>query len=118
MQFFDASRKLRRRYADGVRQFFVYILASKSHRVYVGVTNNLERRLYEHRAGWSEFTARYRINRLVYVETRPHPMQAIRREKAIKHLSRAEKINLIETNNPRWKDLAAGWFDPPDSGNT
>jgi putative endonuclease len=98
----------------GMRQFFVYILASKSHRLYVGVTNNLERRLWEHRAGWSSFTARYRINRLVYWETRPHPMQAIRREKAIKHLSRAEKIALIEATNPRWKDLADGWFDPPN----
>jgi putative endonuclease len=98
-------------------QFFVYILASKSHRLYVGVTNNIERRLYEHRVGWSDFTARYRINRLVYYETRPHPMQAIRREKAIKHLSRAEKIALIEARNPRWKDLAEGWFDPPDPGN-
>ena len=91
-----------------MRQYFVYILASKSHRLYVGVTNNLERRLYEHRAGWSDFTARYRINRLVYFETRPHPMQAIGREKALKHLSRAEKIALIEAGNPHWKDLAEG----------
>ena len=75
----------------GMRQFFIYILASKSHRLYVGVTNNIERRTYEHRAGWSEFTGRYRIDRLVYFETSSHPTQAIRREKAIKRLSRAQK---------------------------
>ena len=98
-----------------VRQYFVYILASKSHRLYIGVTNNLARRLFEHRSGWSYFTSRYRINRLVYHETRPHPMQAIRREKAIKRMSRAEKTTLIEAANPKWKDLAADWFDPPDT---
>ena len=97
-----------------MRTYYVYILASKSHRLYVGVTNSIDRRLYEHKSGGSNFTARYRINRLVYFETRPHPMQAIRREKAIKRMSRAEKIALIEATNPHWKDLAEDWFDPPD----
>jgi putative endonuclease len=96
-----------------MRQFFIYILASKSHRLYVGVTNDIERRLYEHRAGWSYFTARYHINRLVYVETRSHAMQAIHREKAIKHLTRADTIALVERTNPHWKDLADRWFDRP-----
>jgi len=96
-----------------MRQFFIYILASKSHRLYVGVTNNIERRIYEHRDGRSHFTARYHIDRLVYFETRPHPMQAIRREKAIKRLTRAEKISLIERTNPHWNDLADRWLDRP-----
>jgi putative endonuclease len=94
-----------------MRQFFVYVLASKSRELYVGVTNNLERRLWEHRAGRCNFTARYRINRLVYVEVLRHPMTAIKREKRIKKLYRAQKIALIERGNPTWKDLANGWFD-------
>ena len=96
-----------------MRQYYVYILSSHSRRVYVGVTNNLERRLYEHVHGSSAFTAKYKINRLVYFETVPHPMSAIRREKALKRLLRRQKIELIESVNPYWIDLAAGWFDPP-----
>lgn len=85
--------------------------AVKSRRLYVGVTNNLERRLYQHRIGDVTFTSRYRINRLVYYEIFPHPMSAIQREKAIKGFRRAKKIALIEACNPLWQDLAAGWFD-------
>jgi putative endonuclease len=96
-----------------MRQYFVYILASHSRTLYVGVTNNLRRRLSEHRHGRSNFTARYSIHRLVYFETRPKPMQAIRREKRLKKLPRAQKIALIEVANPWWDDLAEGWFDPP-----
>src|SRR5205823_608711 len=95
---------------DRVRQFFVYILASKSRRLYVGVTNDLARRVYSHRAGFSRFTARYRIIRLVHFETIPHPMQAIAREKQIKGWLRWKKIALIESKNPAWDDLAEGWF--------
>lgn len=96
-----------------VRQLYVYILSSHSHRLYVGVTNNLERRLYEHVHRQSNFTSRYNINRLVYFETLGPPMSAIRREKALKRISRSQKIALIESTNPYWIDLAAGWFDPP-----
>ena len=96
-----------------VRQLNVYILSSHSHRLYVGVTNNLERRLYEHVQRCSTFTARYNINRLVYFETLGPPMSAIRREKAIKRMPRRQKIAMIESKNPYWIDLAAGWFDPP-----
>jgi putative endonuclease len=96
-----------------VREFYVYILSSHSRRFYVGVTNNLERRLYEHVRGCSNFTSKYNINRLVYFETLPHPMSAICREKAVKRMSRRQKIALIESQNPYWIDLAAGWFDPP-----
>jgi len=95
------------------RQFYVYILASHSRRLYVGVTNDLERRLYEHVQGWSRFTSEYKIKRLVYFETCRHPMTAICREKAIKRLERRQKIELIESTNPGWHDLADGWLDPP-----
>ncbi|HTE44031.1 MAG TPA: GIY-YIG nuclease family protein [Gemmatimonadaceae bacterium] len=92
------------------RQFYVYILASKSRRLYVGVTSNLERRLTEHRLGLSRFTAGYRINRLVYVETYQRPMTAIIREKQLKGWSRAKKIALVTKGNPAWDDLL-----PPSS---
>jgi putative endonuclease len=98
-----------------MREFHVYILASKSHRLYVGVTNDVVRRVYEHKNGWALFTARYRIDQLVYYETQRHPMQAIRREKQIKRLSRAQKMELIESGNPCWVDLAHDWFDPPSN---
>ena len=97
-----------------MRQFYVYILASKSRTLYVGVTNNLERRVWEHRHNLGNFTSRYRITRLVYYEILPHPMMAIRRETRLKKLYRAQKIALIEAGNPLWNDLAADWFDPPD----
>lgn len=93
-----------------MRQFHVYILASKSRRLYVGVTNDLVRRVYQHLTGSGDFTSRYRINRLVYFEEFGHPMQAIRREKAIKRMLRREKIEMIEKTNPAWNDLAAAWF--------
>jgi len=65
--------------------------------------------MYEHSHGWNAFTARYRINRLVYYEVVPHPMSAIRREKQLKRLLRRQKIELIESGNPAWIDLAEGW---------
>jgi putative endonuclease len=74
------------------------------------MTNSLERRMWEHKNGFSPFTARYRINRLVYFEVFPHPMAAIIREKQLKRLSRAEKIVLIEKDNCRLDDLARDWF--------
>ena len=90
---------------------FVYILASRSRRLYVGVTNDIQRRMFEHVTGATMFTWRYRITRLVYVETVGTPIAAIRREKRLKSMLRSRKIELIEAQNPTWKDLAAGWFD-------
>jgi putative endonuclease len=97
-----------------MRQFYVYILSSHSRRLYVGVTNNLHRRVFEHAQGLSTFTAQYKIRRLVHYEVFDRPMAAIRREKQLKHMLRREKIELIESVNAGWLDLAAGWFDPPD----
>jgi putative endonuclease len=95
-----------------VRQFYVYILASHSRRLYIRVTNDLECRLYQHIRGWSSFTSRYKINRLVHYEVFDRPMAAICREKQLKHMLRREKIELIESANAGWLDLAAGWFEP------
>jgi putative endonuclease len=97
------------------RQFYVYILANRSRTLYVGVTNDITRRVLHHRAGVaSRFTSRYGITRLVSVETTNTPQDAIAREKQIKGWSRAKKVALIETANPSWDDLAKGWFENED----
>jgi len=83
-----------------MRQFFVYVLSSHSRRLYVGVTNNLERRIWQHRTGAHGFTARYHIYRLVHYESTENVIAAIAREKQIKGWGRAKKFSLIETTNP------------------
>jgi putative endonuclease len=89
------------------RDFHVYILASKSRRLYVGMTNHLFRRVLEHKAGETEsFAKRYKINRLVYFEYYKYVSDCITREKQIKSWSRAKKVALIEALNPTWEDLA------------
>jgi len=97
-------------------QYFVYILASKSRRLYVGVTNNMERRLYEHKHKLADgFTAQYNINRLVHFEDTPDVLAAITREKQIKGWLRAKKIALIESGNPAWEDLSEAWYKADSS---
>jgi putative endonuclease len=92
---------------------FVYILASKSRVLYVGVTNDLMRRLWEHRSGAvAGFTRRYGVHKLVYYETAADPAGAIRREKQIKGWARVKKVAMIESLNPGWNDLAQGWVVP------
>jgi putative endonuclease len=85
----------------------VYILATKKGGVlYTGMTNDLERRMHEHRSESIEgFTRRYHIKKLVYYEIFETPYDAICREKAIKKWYRKWKIELIEENNPKWQDL-------------
>ena len=98
-----------------MRQYYVYILASHSGTLYVRVTNDIVKRLYYHRSAVKGFVAKYRVHKLVYFETHPHPMNAIAREKQIKGWVRRKKIDLIEAENPGWRDLAVGWLDPaPD----
>ena len=89
-----------------MRTFFVYMLASRSRTLYVGVTNNLVFRLAQHRAGMVIFTAKYRCERLVYFETTPDVRSAIEREKQLKNWRREKKVALIERMNPGWDDLA------------
>ena len=93
-----------------MKQFYVYILAGHSRQLYVGVTNDLLRRLYQHRSAECEFTARYRISRLVYFEATENVMSAIAREKQIKAWRRSKKLALIASINPGWDDLAERWF--------
>ena len=86
---------------------FVYILTNKNNTVlYTGVTNNLIRRIAEHKAGQgSKFTKRYNVHKLVWYQTFENIRYAIAREKQIKAGSRQKKINLINEINPAWKDL-------------
>jgi putative endonuclease len=93
------------------RTFTVYILASLSRRLYVGVNADLLRRIHEHRmATLPSFTARYRINRLVHFEQTSNARAAIQRETEIKQWSREKKIQLIESTNAGWLDIARNWF--------
>jgi putative endonuclease len=86
--------------------FYVYILSNPACTVlYTGVTNNLERCLYEHSQGlgeWGKFTGRYQCNLLIYFELSPDAKQAIAREKQVKNWTRAKKEFLINTLNPNW----------------
>jgi putative endonuclease len=95
------------------KTYYVYLLASHSRVLYTGVTSDLQRRIWEHRHGVrSGFATRYRVHRLVHFETTSDVQSAIRREKEIKGWSRSRKIELVETNNAGWLDLAADWFGP------
>lgn len=88
-------------------QYYVYILASDSGTLYIGVTNNLERRVWEHKQGLVEgFTKKYGCKRLIYYECYGDVNQAIAREKQLKKWNRAKKEWLIKTINPHWKDLS------------
>jgi len=89
------------------RTYFIYILASKKSGIlYTGMTNDLDRRMLEHRSEVTQgFTQRYHVKRLVYYEMFNTPYEAICREKAIKKWYRKWKIELIEANNPEWMDL-------------
>ena len=91
------------------KSYWVYILASRSRVLYIGVTNDIARRLAEHRAGLGgAFTRRYRTHTLVYLEEHRQIADAIAREKELKGKSRAKKVALIAVQNPGWTDLAPG----------
>jgi putative endonuclease len=101
------------------RKFYVYILSSFSKVIYIGITNSLERRLYEHRKGLFEgFTKKYHCHRLMHFEEFDSPIEAISREKELKGWRREKKVHLIETKNPNWDDLAKTWAldGPPKAG--
>ena len=94
-----------------IRTYFVYLLANPSRMLYVGVTNDLKRRLSEHRSKTIPgYTRQYVLTQLIYYESTPNVQSAIQREKQIKGWNRAKKIARIESQNPSWMDLIAGWF--------
>ncbi|MEO8032650.1 MAG: GIY-YIG nuclease family protein [Gemmatimonadota bacterium] len=91
--------------------FHIYILANRTRVLYIGLSRNLPRRIYQHRHGpVPGFSRRYNIKRLVYFEETGSARSATARERQLKGWSRAKKIGLIEAANPEWLDLAAGWF--------
>ena len=101
-------------YFDHERSFFVYIMSNRSKTLYTGVTNNLQRRVWEHkqRIG-SEFCKHYKLDRLVYAERFQYVNNAIAREKQIKGWLRVKKIALIVSQNPTWSDLSTEQYVTP-----
>ncbi len=95
-----------------MKQYYVCIMTNRSRTLYTGVTNNLLRRVYEHKNRLVPgFTEKYNITRLVHYEVTTDVRAAIAREKQIKGWVRAKKIALIEESNPNWSDLSLGWYE-------
>ncbi len=96
-----------------MEKYYVYILSSRKKVLYVGMTDNLSRRTYEHKLGLVDgFTKKYNVNQLVYYESHPTLTNALKREKQLKNWHRQWKINLIESVNKDWKDLYTEISDP------
>jgi putative endonuclease len=95
-----------------MKQHYVSIMTSPSGTLYTGMTNNLHRRVYEHKNKLIDgFTKRYNVTRLVYYEVYREVRDAIAREKQIKGWRRSKKIALIKSKNPTWKDLSEEWYE-------
>ena len=95
-----------------MKQYYVYIMANDSGTLYIGVTNDLQRRVYEHKKKLVEgFTEKYNITKLVHYEQTNDVMAAIEREKQLKGWIRKKKVALIESENPYWEDLSKDWFE-------
>jgi len=94
------------------KQYFVYIATNaRNGTLYIGITNNIYGRIHEHRTGFRKsFTSRYGIYQLVYYEAFEGPYEAICREKQLKVKLRSKKIALIESENPKWENLAVNWY--------
>ncbi|KKR03438.1 MAG: Excinuclease ABC C subunit domain protein [Parcubacteria group bacterium GW2011_GWF2_39_13b] len=90
-----------------MKQYYVYIMTNHSKTLYIGITNNLKKRVWEHKNKLVEgFTKKYNINQLIYYEQTDNVYSAIAREKQLKKWRREKKINLIEKINPLWNDLS------------
>ncbi len=95
-----------------MKEYYVYIMTNNSKTLYTGVTGDLFRRVDEHKRGSVEgFTSRYHITQLVYFESSTSVFDALNREKQIKGWLRRKKIELIESMNPEWEDLAKDWYE-------
>ena len=98
---------------DPNKRYYVYIMASKSRVLYVGMTGFLMQRVQQHKTGECEgFTKKYNVNRLVYYEVFKYVGNAINRETEIKKWRRSKKVALIEKDNPTWEDLSEQWGKP------
>ena len=95
-----------------MRRYYVYIMASKSRVLDIGLTNDIWRRVWEHKNNAAPgFTGKYRVHRLVHFEEFKYVGNAIAREKRLKGWLRARKVALIRSANPTWEDLSEKWFD-------
>lgn len=95
-----------------MKTYYVYILSNKSKTLYIGVTNNLQRRMYEHKNKLIDgFSRKYNLTKLVYYEICQDVKNAIQREKQLKDWHRDWKVKLIESKNPNWDDLSEGLPD-------
>ncbi|TDQ27577.1 MULTISPECIES: GIY-YIG nuclease family protein [Tenacibaculum] len=94
-------------------QYYIYIITNKKDGVlYIGVTNNLERRIFEHKNKLIKgFSSKYNLDKLIYFEEHQFIEEAIKREKNMKKWKRAWKINLVVKENPNWDDLAKNWYN-------
>ena len=98
------------------KSYYTYIVASRSRTLYIGVTSNLEQRIWQHQnKAYEGFTAAYNCNRLVWFEQYRNVGTAIAREKELKGWLRIRKIELIEKENSSWNDLCENWGRPIDS---
>lgn len=113
LRFAPAAQDDRIRSMQDTHQYFVYMVTNKNKTVlYTGVTNSLNRRVWEHKQKhFPGFTKKYNCDRLIFFEVYERIEQAIAREKQIKGWTRAKKNALIFPTNPRWDDLAATWYD-------
>jgi putative endonuclease len=97
---------------SGGKTYYVYIMSSQSRTLYVGVSGDIVRRVWQHKSGEVKgFTQQYNIHTLVYVESFRDIYPAIAREKQIKRWRREKKLTLILDANPEWRDLSDGWYD-------
>ena len=95
-----------------MKNYYVYIMGSKSGTLYIGLTSNLKKRVYEHKNHLIPgFTDKYDINHLLYFETIRDSTSAISREKRIKAWRREKKVTLIDSLNPEWNNLSQDWYD-------
>lgn len=95
-----------------MKVFYVYIMGSKTGTLYVGVTSNIERRVYEHKNHLLPgFTDKYNVDQLLYYEETNNPISAISREKQIKAWRREKKVKLIDSMNVAWNDLSEDWYE-------
>ncbi len=95
-----------------MKHYYVYIMTSPSGTLYTGMTNDLKRRVYQHKHKLIEgFTEKYNVTRLAYYEETQDVQTAIAHEKEIKRWRRSKKLELIKSLNPKWQDLSDGWYD-------
>ena len=95
-----------------MKQYYVYIMNSPTGTLYTGMTNDLQRRVHQHKNKLIEgFTKRYNVTRLAYYEEFGDVRAAIAREKQIKGWRRSKKLDLIKSVNPKWEGLSAGWYE-------